>query len=77
MTITLPEPLEQSVRAAADRAGLTLDAYLAAVCEDALTLEIDRARLTAWRDGQPGVAHERAREWLATLAAGGSAPAPR
>lgn len=45
LTISLADTLETAVIAAAQRAGLSLDDYLAAVCADALPLEIDRARL--------------------------------
>lgn len=77
LTIVLPNAVETAVIAAAQRAGLTVDDYLAAVCADALSLEIDRARLDAYLEGTPGVPHERARAWLTDLSAGNRTACPR
>jgi hypothetical protein len=77
LTVVLPESLEIAVTAAAQRTGLSLDDYLAAVCSDALSLEIDRARVDSWLSGVPAVPHDRAREWLLDLAAGRRTPCPR
>lgn len=70
LTVVLPEALETAVLAAARRSGLSVDDYLAAVCTDALSLEIDRARLDSYLAGAPGVTHDAARAWLADLASG-------
>ena len=77
LTVALPDDLETAVLAAAQRAGLSLDDYLAAVCTDALSLEIDRPRLDSYLAGTPGVTHERAQAWLAELAAGNRTECPR
>lgn len=77
LTISLTDTLESAVIAAAQRAGLSLDDYLAAVCADALSLEIDRARLDSYLAGAPAVAHETAQAWLSDLAAGQRTACPR
>lgn len=77
LNVTLPMQLESEVIAAARRAGMRLDDYLAAVCTDALSLEIDRARLDSYLSGTPTVSDERARAWLSDLAAGNRTECPR
>jgi len=76
-TVVLPDALETAVAAAAHRTGLSIDDYLAAVCADALSLEIDRARLDSFLAGTPAISHERARSWLADLAQGNRTECPR
>jgi len=70
LTVALPDALESAVVAAAKRLGLSLDDYLAAVCADALSLEIDRARVDSYLAGTAPVSHKDARAWLADLAEG-------
>ena len=77
LTVVLPEALETAVTAAAHRTGMSVDDYLAAVCADALSLEIDRARVDSYLAGAPAVSHERARSWLSDLAAGNRTECPR
>lgn len=77
LTILLPEALETAVTAAAHRNGLSLDDYFAAVCSDALSLEVDRARVDSWLSGVSAVPHERARSWLQDLADGKRSECPR
>ncbi len=77
LTIALPEALEAAVVEAARRSGQSVDDYLAAVCADALSLEVDRARLDSYLAGTQGVNHESARAWLADLAAGRRTECPR
>lgn len=77
LTISLTDTLETAVIAAAQRAGMSLDDYLAVVCADALSLEIDRARLDSYLAGTPAVPHEKVGAWLDELAAGRSAQCPR
>ena len=77
LTVVLPDAVETAVIAAAQRAGQTVDDYLAVVCADALSLEIDRARLDAYLEGTPGVSHARARAWLMDLSAGNRTECPR
>ena len=77
LTIALPDGLETVVIAAASRAGQTVDDYLAIVCADALSLDIDRARLDSYLAGVPGVPHENARAWLSGLAEGERTECPR
>jgi hypothetical protein len=77
LTIVLPENLESAVVAAARRSGQTVDDYLAAVCADALSLEVDRARRDSYLAGTPGVGHDRVRGWLADLSAGNRTECPR
>lgn len=77
LTVSLNDKLESAVIAAAQRAGMTLDDYLAAVCADALSLEIDRARLDSYLAGTPAVSHEAAQAWLSDLAAGQRTECPR
>ncbi|MGA9991600.1 MAG: hypothetical protein WBP86_04620 [Thiobacillaceae bacterium] len=76
-TISFSQQLESEIIAAARRAGMPLDEYLAIVCADALSLEIDRARLDSYLAGTPGVLHEKAQGWLADLAAGNRTECPR
>jgi hypothetical protein len=76
LTIALPDGLETAVTAAAHRTGLSVDDYLAAVCADALSLEIDRARVDSYLAGTAAVAHERANAWLDDLAAGTRSECP-
>jgi hypothetical protein len=77
LTVVLPEALETAVTAAAHRTGLSIDDYLAAVCADALSLEIDRSRVDSYLSGTPAVSHDRARAWLTDLAAGNRTQCPR
>ncbi len=77
LTLALPDALETAVIAAAQRAGQSTDEYVAAACADALSLDIDRARLDSYLAGTPGVSHDRAATWLAGLAAGQRGDCPR
>ena len=77
LTVSLTAPLEAAVIAAAHRAGMTVEDYLAAVCTDALSLEIDRARLDSYLAGTPAVSNEKAQAWLADLVAGNRTECPR
>lgn len=77
LTVVLPDELEAAVTAAARRSGLSLDDYLAAIFADALSLEIDRARLDSYLAGMPGVPHEHVRMWLSDLAAENRTECPR
>ena len=77
LTVVLPDELEAAVTAAAQRSGLSVDDYLAAIFADALSLEIDRTRLDSYQAGTPAVPHERARVWLSDLAAGNRTECPR
>ncbi len=70
LTVAFPDALEAAVIAAAQRSGQSLDDYLAAVCADSLSLEIDRVRLDSYLAGTPGVSQETARAWLTALADG-------
>ena len=76
LTISFPAQLESEIIAAAHRAGMPLDDYLAIVCADALSLEIDRAKLDSYLTGTSAVSHEKARAWLAGLAAGNRTECP-
>ncbi|NGZ87444.1 hypothetical protein [Duganella aceris] len=77
ITVTLSDELEAEVIEAASRKGLSLDDYLAEICKEALSLELDRRRLQSYRDGMPGVSQERADAWLSDLAAGNRSECPR
>jgi len=77
LTVVLPDVLETAVTAAAHRSGLSIDDYLASVCADALSLEIDRARVDSFLAGTPAISHDRARSWLADLAEGNRTECPR
>lgn len=77
LTVVLPDALETAVTSAAHRVGLSIDDYLAAVCADALSLEIDRARVDSYLACTPAVSHDRARSWLTDLAAGNRTECPR
>jgi hypothetical protein len=78
ITLTLSDELEAAVIEAARRKGLSLDDFVAVACEEALSLEIDRQRLQAYRDGDvEGVSQERADAWLSDLAAGNWSECPR
>ena len=77
LNVALPVELEAAVLTAARRAGQSVDEYLAAVCADALSLEIDRSRLDSFLCGTPGVPHERVRAWLDDLVAGERTECPR
>ena len=77
LTIALPDGLETAVIAAAHRDGQSVDNYLAIVCADALSLDIDRARLDSYLAGIPGVPHECASAWLNDLAEGNRTECPR
>lgn len=54
LTVSLADMLESAVIAAAHRAGMTVDDYVAAACADALSLEIDRARLDSYLTNNGG-----------------------
>jgi hypothetical protein len=77
ITVTLSDELEAEVIQAAGRKGLSLDDYLAEICKEALSVEVDRQRLQSYRDGTPGVSQERADAWLSDLAAGKRSECPR
>ncbi len=78
ITLTLSDELEAALIEAAGRKGLSVDDFIAAVCRDALSLEVDRQRLQAYRDGDvKGVSKERADAWLSDLAAGKWSECPR
>lgn len=77
LTIALPDGLERAVITAAHRAGQSVDDYLAIACADALSLDIDRARVDSYLAGIPGVSHERASAWLHNLAEGNRTECPR
>ena len=77
LTVALPDALESAVIKAAHRSGLSVDDYVAVVCADALSLEIDRARLDSYLAGTPAVSHENARAWLKDMAAGNRTECPR
>ena len=76
LTVALPDELEAAVVTAAHRSGQSLDEYIAAVFADALSLEVDRARVDSYLSGVRGVEHERVRDWLADLANGKRTNAP-
>jgi hypothetical protein len=77
LTIVLPGELESAVTAAAHRTGLSIDDYLASVCADALSLEIDRARVDSYLAGAAAISHDRANAWLSDLATGNRTECPR
>ena len=78
ITLTMSDELEAAVIEAAGRIGLSVGDFIAAACKDALSLEVDRQRLQAYRDGEvSGVSQERADTWLADLAAGKWSECPR
>ena len=77
ITVNLSDELEAALILAAGRNGQSLDDYLALVCTEALSLEIDRARVKSYLAGTPGVSHERADAWLSDLAAGNRGECPR
>ena len=77
ITVTLSAELEAALIQTASRKGLSLDDYLAEVCKEALSLEIDRQRLQSYRDGTAGISKERADAWLSDLAAGKRSECPR
>lgn len=78
ITLTLSDELEAALIEAAGRKGLSVDDFIAALCRDALSLEVDRQRLQAYRDGDvTGVSKERADAWLSDLAAGKWSECPR
>lgn len=77
ITVTLSDELEAAVLAAAERKGLSVDDYLAVICKEALSLELDRERLQSYLNGAPGVSQERADAWLSDLAAGKWSECPR
>ncbi|KVC59195.1 hypothetical protein WT92_16705 [Burkholderia stagnalis] len=77
LTVALPVELESAIVTAAHRSGQSVDEYVATVCADALSLEMDRARLDSYLSGTPGVQHERARAWLDELASGKRTECPR
>ncbi len=77
ITVSLSAELEAAVLSAAGRKGLSVDDYLAAVCAEALSLELDRSRVQSYLAGTPGVSQERAEAWLSDLAAGKRSECPR
>ena len=77
LTVVLPDALETAVTAAARRTGLSIDDYLTAVCAEALSLEIDRARVDSFLAGTSAISHDRARSWLTELAEGNRTECPR
>jgi hypothetical protein len=77
ITISLSDELEAAVIEAVSCKGLSVDDYLAAICKEALSLEVDRQRLQSYLDGAPGVSQERADAWLSDLAAGKWSECPR
>jgi hypothetical protein len=77
ITISLSDELEAAVIEAASRKGLSVDDYLASICNEALSLEVDRQRLQSYLDGAPGISQERADAWLSDLAAGKWSECPR
>ena len=77
LTLALPDALEAAVIAAAQRSGRSVDEYMAAVCADALSLEIDRARVDSYLAGTPAVSHQEASAWLADLSAAHRTECPR
>ena len=77
LTIALPDVIETAVIAAAHRTGLSVDDYLTAICADALSLEIDRARVDSYLTGTLAISQERAKLWLANLVAGNRTECPR
>jgi len=77
LTVALPDSLEVAIIAAARRSGQSVDEYLTVVCAEALSLEIDRARVDSYLAGTPAVSHQRARAWLEDLAAGNRTECPR
>lgn len=69
ITLTMSDELEAAVIEAAGRKGSSVDDFIAAVCKDALSLEVDRQRSQAYRDGDvAGVSQKRADAWLSDLA---------
>jgi hypothetical protein len=77
LTVTLPAELEAAVVMAARRSGQSVDEYAAAVFADALSLEVDRARLDSFLAGTPAIPHERVGQWLDDLASEKRTPDPR
>jgi len=77
LTIVLPDALETAVTDAAHRSGLSINEYVTTVCSDALSLEIDRARVDSYLEGTPAISHERAMAWLSDLANGIRTECPR
>ena len=78
ITLTMSDELEAAVIEADGRRGLSVEDFIAAVCKDALSLEVDRQRLQVYRDGAvTGVSQERADTWLSDLAAGKWSECPR
>ena len=77
LTVVLPAEIETAVTAAARRSGMSVNDYLTAVCSDALTLEIDRARVDSYLSGTLGISNDRACAWLAELSEGNRPECPR
>lgn len=77
LTVALPDALETALLARANRHGLSIDDYLATICADALSLEIDRERVASFRSGTQGIPNGAVCEWLADLAAGKRSEHPR
>ncbi len=77
LNIVLPEALENEVTAAAQRNGLSINEYMTVICSDALSLEIDRARVDSYLAGTPAISHERAKAWLADLSEGKRTECPK
>ena len=76
LTVALPEALETAVTAAAHRTGQSISEYLTAVCAEALSLEVDRARVDSYLSGTLAISHDRARSWLTDLAEGNRTECP-
>jgi hypothetical protein len=77
LTVTLPDTVEAALLDAAQRSGQSVSEYLTVMCADMLSLEVDRARLDSYLAGAPAISHERARAWLADLAAGNRTECPK
>jgi hypothetical protein len=77
LTVGLPDILEAAIVAAARRSSQSVSEYLAVICADRPSLEIDRARHDSYLAGMPAVPHDHARIWLADLAAGKRTEYPR
>jgi hypothetical protein len=77
LTVELPDVLEAAVMEAARRSGQSVSEYLTAACAGTPALEIDRARLDSYLAGTRAISHQRARVWLADLAAGNRTECPQ
>ncbi|MET3106972.1 hypothetical protein AAKU67_001622 [Oxalobacteraceae bacterium GrIS 2.11] len=77
LNIVLPDTLESAITEAAHRSGLSINEYITVVCEEALSLEIDRIRVNSYLEGTPAISHEKADAWLTDLASGKRTECPR